>query len=322
MNNTQTQLELNKYHLDGNLLYKEHKYKEAITMWLLALDHYKDNYLHKNIYSNLANVYLILGEYDNVIKCCDKGLLINNYTELDKKLNNKMNIRRNIARTEISIINNSKIKLSENTPSIISTNILDLFNKNKYCHIPINSYYTSTNNRFVGVINVLTCISMFVVSKERQFVCHLPVSNLWHIDSLFEICKRELCEYKWDKIIFVGGHQSTNLFAEKIKFADTLIQICKTILPNTEIDTTKLNIYKGIKNIKSIDDEMNLRKNNTRFVLAVYDCLHKVIITHTDYNSENIIFNKIKEIVECEKNQYRTINLINGEIIKERHLVN
>ena len=51
-NNTQTQLELNKYHLDGNLLYKEHKYKEAITMWLLALDHYKDNYLHKNIYSN------------------------------------------------------------------------------------------------------------------------------------------------------------------------------------------------------------------------------------------------------------------------------
>jgi hypothetical protein len=250
---------------------------------------------------------------------CDKGLLINNHTELDNKLNNKMNIRKREALTEISIISNSDIKLSENTPSIISTHILKLFNNNRYCHIPINSYYTSKNNRFVGVMNVLTCISIFVVSKTKQFVCHLPVSILLHFDSMFEIFKQELAPYKWDKIIFIGGHQSTDLFAEKIKFADNLIKIIKEILPNTDIDNSKLNIYKGMKYIKSVEDEINLRKNNTRFVLAVYDCLHNVIITHTDYKLETLIFNNMKEIVEYEKNQYRTINLIYGEKLKERN---
>ena len=161
--------------------------------------------------------------------------------------------------------------------------------------------------------------TVFVISKEKVFVCHLPASNLYHINTTNKIFKRELKEGNWTKIILVGGHRETDLFANRIKFADEIKSILKSILPGIEIDCSKLNIYKGNKHIKTVKDEIELRKRNTRFVLAIYDSIHNIIITHTEYKNQEVVNDYLINILIDEFKYYSEINLIHGENIRNRY---
>jgi len=128
-----------------------------------------------------------------------------------------------------------------------------------------------------------------------------------------------LKEGNWTKIILVGGHRETDLVANRIKFADEIKSILKSILPGIEIDCSKLNIYKGNKHIKTVKDEIELRKRNTRFVLAIYDSIHNIIITHTEYKNQEVVNDYLINILIDESKYYSEINLIHGENIRNRY---
>ena len=303
---------------NGNLDFKNKNYKQAKKKWLVSLKKCKIAEERKILFSNLALVNIILENYYASILYCQQGLKI----EIDdnKLLDTKLEYRKKLAETEIKIVTNSEKILSEEITSLIDLDILELFSKKSYIHVPINSFFISEHySRFIGVLNVLTCISIFITSPEKTFVCHLPVCNLLHLESTQRVLKYKLRNHKWIKAIIVGGHKETDIFAERISFSKSVISIIKKVLPKIDIDVSKLNNFNGNKMILSVQDEINLRKKNTRFVLAVYDCIQRKLITHTDFETENVIFEYLSEVVDFEHLQYQNIDFLHGQKISEKY---
>jgi len=302
---------------NGNIEFKNKNYQQAKEKWLLSLKNCKIDKDKKILFANLALVNIYLGNYSASILYCQQGLKI--VIDDNKLLDRKLQYRKRLAETEIKIDTNSEKILSEKITSSIDQDVLELFRKKGYIHVPINSYFVSVHDsRFIGVLNVLTCISIFITSPERTFVCHLPVSNLLHIKSTQRILKYKLKNHNWTKAIIVGGHRETDIFAEKMSFSESVISLIKNVLPGIVIDASKLNNFNGQKMLTE-QDEINLRKKNTRFVLAVYDCIQRKLITHTDFKTEDRIFGYLREIVEFEVLQYQNTDLSHGEKIVEKY---
>jgi len=302
---------------NGNIKFRKKDYHKALKKWIVSLKNCKLEKTKKELYSNLALVNIYLKYYQGAIMYCDYGLKI--ITE-DNLLNKKLQYRKKIANTELNIEENSKIKISEKHSSCININILKLIKKEGYIHIPINCYTISSNiSRFIGVMNVLTCISIFIVSPDKTFVCHLPMSILHHLKITKRILKKKLINNNWTKAIFIGGHKESDTLFKQISFSKTIITLIKSILPKIHFDISKLNIFKGTKILKTVEDEINLRKKNTRFILAIYDCVNKKIITHTDYKTQDYIFYYLQDIYNFELLQYKNTNLIKGEKIIDKY---
>jgi len=299
----------------GNILFKRNEYQNAINIWLSVLNKCNTDKIKKILYSNISLANIYLKNYDKTIYYCNEAKKLNYNDEIIDK---KIKYREKIANTEKSIINNSKNLITENCPSRFNENILELFKEEKYLHIPINGYTITKiqNYRFYGVMGVLSCISVFIVSKNMIFICHISVSFLHIINDNIEILTNILKKNneKWEKIYLIGGHKSQDLIFKNISFSNTIINIFKIILPGIEFDTSKLNIFNGFK-INTYDDEIMLRKKNTRFISVVYDKNHNKIITHTEYITENLIFNSLKKIKEYEIEQYKKYNL-RGTLLK------
>jgi hypothetical protein len=300
----------------GNILFKKNEFKNAIDVWLSVLNKCNTDKIKKIIYSNISLANICLKNYDKTIFYCNEANKLNYNDEIIDK---KIKYREKIAHTENSIINNSKILITENYPSKFNENMLELFKEKKYLHIPINGY-TSTkikNYRFYGVMGILTCISAFIISKNMIFICHIPISFLHYVndnkDILTNILKKN--NEKWEKIYLIGGHKSQDLIFHNISFSNTIINIFRTILPDIELDTSKLNIFNGCK-INTFSDEITLRKKNTRFISVIYDTYHNKIITHTEYITENLIFTSFKNIQEYEIKQYKKLNF-SGQLLKK-----
>jgi len=299
----------------GNILFKRNEYQNAINIWLSVLNKCNTDKIKKILYSNISLANIYLKNYDKTIYYCNEAKKLNYNDEIIDK---KIKYREKIANTEKSIINNSKNLITENCPSRFNENILELFKEEKYLHIPINGYTITKiqNYRFYGVMGVLSCISVFIVSKNMIFICHISVSFLHIINDNIEILTNILKKNneKWEKIYLIGGHKSQDLIFKNISFSNTIINIFKIILPGIEFDTSKLNIFNGFK-INTYDDEIMLRKKNTRFISVVYDTNHNKIITHTEYITEDLILNSLKNIKEYELKQYKKLNL-RGTLLK------
>ena len=298
--------------------FKNRNLKNELQKHLLSLKYNEDKNQKKILFLKLVVVNLKLRNYNAALLYSKCGLEIINDNE---ETNKKLEYFQNKCLTELKILKNSKIQLTEQKSSIIELDILQLFKKSGYIHVPVNCFSIIDNNkpRFIGVMGVLTCISIFLISKNKTFVCHLPFSSLNCIESNKKLLKKYLKNEKWSKVIFVGGHKESDFVFKCLFFSKEIISLIQSILPNIEIDISKLNIFNG-KNIKNIEDEKNLRKKNTRFVICVYDCYNKVILTHTDYLTENVVLNYLHKIYQFEKNYYSKINIINGETIKKKSL--